>query len=259
MKRKLICALALLSFGVAFAQETSARIVGKLKGANTGMTVKLTHIPTNSTVETKSNSQGNFSVENLQPGGPYRIEVLDGAQTVYSSDSYQLSLGSDDLPVIAIDNREKSIAGVTLTANRRSAKNGVAITEAQITGLPNINRGIQDVTKLVPQSANNSFAGTNFRYNNVTIDGSISNDAIGFSPSLGGQTGTSGMPGSSTRSNAISLDAIQDVQVYIAPYDVKLGNFLGGSVNAVTRSGSNDVTGSIYTYGRNAAITGKTG
>lgn len=257
MKRKLICALALLSFGVAFAQETSARIVGKLKGANTGMTVKLTHIPTNSTVETKSNSQGNFSVENLQPGGPYRIEVLDGAQTVYSSDSYQLSLGSNDLPVIAIDNREKSIAGVTLTANRRSAKNGVAITEAQITGLPNINRGIQDVTKLVPQSANNSFAGTNFRYNNVTIDGSISNDAIGFSPSLGGQTGTSGMPGSSTRSNAISLDAIQDVQVYIAPYDVKLGNFLGGSVNAVTRSGSNDVTGSIYTYGRNAAITGK--
>jgi hypothetical protein len=91
----------------------------------------------------------------------------------------------------------------------------------------------------------------------VTIDGSINNDAIGFSPSLGGQTGTSGMPGSSTRSNSISLDAIQDVQVYIAPYDVKLGNFLGGSINAVTRSGSNDVTGSIYAYGRNAAITGR--
>jgi len=122
--------------------------------------------------------------------------------------------------------------------------------------LPNINRGIQDVTKLVPQSANNSFAGTNFRYNNVTIDGSINNDAIGFSPSLGGQSGTSGMPGSSTRTNSISLDAIQDVQVYIAPYDVKLGNFLGGSVNAVTRSGTNKVSGSVYTYGRNAAITG---
>lgn len=65
------------------------------------------------------------------------------------------------------------------------------------------------------------------------------------------------MPGSSTRSNSISLDAIQDVQVYIAPYDVKLGNFLGGSINAVTRSGSNNVDGSIYFYGRNAAITGK--
>jgi hypothetical protein len=64
---------------------------------------------------------------------------------------------------------------------------------------------------------------------------------------LGGQTGTSGMPGSSTRSNSISLDAIQDVQVYIAPYDVKLRNFLGGSINAVTRSGSNNVE-RIFVY-----------
>ncbi|WP_312083546.1 TonB-dependent receptor [Epilithonimonas hominis] len=257
MKRKLVCAFALLSFGVAFAQETSSRIIGKLKGTSTEMTVKVTHIPTNTTIETKSNNKGIFSLENLQSGGPYKIEVLDGSQTVYASDNVQLSLGSNDLPVIVIDNREKSIEEVKITSTKRSAKNGVAISEAQISGLPNINRGIQDITKLVPQSANNSFNGTNFRYNNVTIDGSINNDAIGFSPSLGGQTATSGMPGSSTRSNSISLDAIQDVQVYIAPYDVKLGNFLGGSVNAVTRSGSNDVTGSVYTYGRNAAITGK--
>ena len=257
MKKKLICAIALLSFGLSFAQETSSRILGRLKGANTEMTVKVTHVPTNSSFETKTNKNGQFSLDNLQAGGPYKIVVMDGSQAVYENDNVQLTLGSNDLPLIVIDNKEKSIEGVTLTSTKRTAKNGVAISEAQISGLPNINRGIQDVTKLVPQSANNSFAGTNFRYNNVTVDGSINNDAIGFSPSLGGQTGTSGMPGSSTRSNSISLDAIQDVQVYIAPYDVKLGNFLGGSVNAVTRSGSNDITGSIYTYGRNAAITGK--
>ncbi|MFP7655900.1 TonB-dependent receptor [Chryseobacterium proteolyticum] len=257
MKRKLICAFAVLSFGLAFSQETSSKIFGRLKGVNSEVTVKVVHVPTNSTFETKSNNKGQFSLDNLQPGGPYTIEISDGSQIIYSNTNLQLSLGSNDLPVVEIKNREKVIDEVKLTSKRTTVKNGVAISQAQISGLPNINRGIQDVTKLVPQSANNSFNGTNFRYNNVTIDGSINNDAIGFSPSLGGQTGTSGMPGSSTRSNSISLDAIQDVQVYIAPYDVKLGNFLGGSINAVTRSGSNNVEGSFYFYGRNAVITGR--
>ncbi|GAE64674.1 TonB-dependent receptor [Chryseobacterium indologenes] len=256
MKKKLICAFALLSFGFAFSQETSSKIFGRLKGISSEVTVKVVHVPTNSTFETKSNSKGQFSLDNLQPGGPYKIEVLDGSKVIYENTNLQLSLGNNDLPLVDLGSKEKTIDEVKITSKKTAVKNGVGITQAQISGLPNINRGIQDVTKLVPQSANNSFNGTNFRYNNVTIDGSINNDAIGFSPSLGGQTGTSGMPGSSTRSNSISLDAIQDVQVYIAPYDVKLGNFLGGSINAVTRSGSNDITGSMYVYGRNAAITG---
>jgi len=257
MKKRIICAVALLSFSLAFSQETSSKIFGRLRGTASEMTVKVVHIPTNSTFETKSNSKGQFSLDNLQPGGPYKIEISDGSQVVYSNSNVQLSLGNNDLPVVEVNNKEKMIDEVKLTSKKSTAKYGVGISQAQISGLPNINRGIQDVTKLVPQSANNSFNGTNFRYNNVTIDGSINNDAIGFSPSLGGQTGTSGMPGSSTRSNSISLDAIQDVQVYIAPYDVKLGNFLGGSINAVTRSGSNNVEGSLYVYGRNAAITGR--
>ncbi|MDR6516335.1 TonB-dependent receptor [Chryseobacterium camelliae] len=257
MKKRIICAVALLSFSLAFSQETSSKIFGRLRGTASEMTVKVVHIPTNSTFETKSNSKGQFSLDNLQPGGPYKIEISDGSQVVYSNSNVQLSLGNNDLPVVEVNNKEKMIDEVKLTSKKSTAKYGVGISQAQISGLPNINRGIQDVTKLVPQSANNSFNGTNFRYNNVTIDGSINNDAIGFSPSLGGQTGTSGMPGSSTRSNSISLDAIQDVQVYIAPYDVKLGNFLGGSINAVTRSGSNNVEGSLYAYGRNAVITGR--
>ncbi len=255
--KKIICAVALLSFSLAFSQETSSKIFGRLRGTTSEMTVKVVHVPTNSTFETKSDTKGQFSLDNLQPGGPYHIEIRDGSMLVYSSDNVQLSLGSNDLPVVDLGGKEKTIDEVKLTSKRTTVKNGVGISQAQISGLPNINRGIQDVTKLVPQSANNSFNGTNFRYNNVTIDGSINNDAIGFSPSLGGQTGTSGMPGSSTRSNSISLDAIQDVQVYIAPYDVKLGNFLGGSINAVTRSGSNTVEGSLYAYGRNASITGR--
>src|ERR1700748_1954564 len=118
-------------------------------------------------------------------------------------------------------------------------------------------RSFQDYTRLTPQYNGNSFVGTNFRYNNVTIDGAVNNDAIGFSPSIGGQTGTSGMPGSSTRTNSVSMDAIEDIQVYLAPYDVKIGNFTGGSINAVTRSGTNTVTGSVYAFGRNASFTGR--
>ncbi|WEK70028.1 MAG: TonB-dependent receptor [Candidatus Chryseobacterium colombiense] len=254
--KRIICAIAFLSFSLAFSQETSSKIFGRLKGTTSEMTVKVIHVPTNSTFETKSNNKGQFSLENLQPGGPYTIEISDGSHVIYSNNNVQLSLGNNDLPVVEVKDKEKVIDEVKLTSKKSNTKFGVGITQAQISGLPNINRGIQDVTKLIPQSANNSFNGTNFRYNNVTIDGSINNDAIGFSPSLGGQTGTSGMPGSSTRSNSISLDAIQDVQVYIAPYDVKLGNFLGGSINAVTRSGSNNVEGSLYMYGRNASITG---
>ena len=78
MKRKLICAFAVLSFGLAFSQETSSKIFGRLKGVNSEVTVKVVHVPTNSTFETKSNNKGQFSLDNLQPGGPYTIEISDG-------------------------------------------------------------------------------------------------------------------------------------------------------------------------------------
>lgn len=248
-------------FSVASAQITTSSISGKVTDGKVPVSdanVKIIHLPTNTSYETSTDKQGRYSLENLNVGGPYKIIISGGDIKEYSNPSLQLSLGDNDLPVIAVDRNENQLLEVVVAGKKGNARNGAGtnISQAQINALPTISRGLQDVTKLVPQSSNNSFAGTNFRYNNVTIDGSINNDAIGFSPSLGGQSGTSGMPGSSTRSNSISLDAIQDVQVYIAPFDVKLGNFLGGSVNAVTRSGSNTVTGSVYTFGRNATITG---
>ncbi|KIO50783.1 TonB-dependent receptor [Flavobacterium hibernum] len=255
-------ALMLLVMGNIFAQITTSSLSAKVNDGTSPLIdaeVTLTHLPTNSLYKAKTDKQGRFSFENLNAGGPYELEIKSAATKDYSNAQIHLALGDNDLPTIAVSKADNNVLEeVVITSSKPSSKNnGTGINEKQINGLPVINRGIQDVTKLVPQSSNNSFAGTNFRYNNVTIDGSINNDAIGFSPSLGGQSGTSGMPGSSTRSNSISLDAIQDIQVYIAPYDIKLGNFLGGSVNAVTRSGTNTVSGSIYSYGRNAAITGR--
>lgn len=251
----------LLVMGNIFAQITTSSLSAKVSDGTsplTGAEVTLTHLPTNAVYRAVTDKQGRFSFENLNAGGPYELEIKSSETKDYSNAQIHLALGDNDLPTIVVGKTDNNVLEeVVITGSKPSSKNnGTSINEKKINGLPLINRGIQDVTKLVPQSSNNSFAGTNFRYNNVTIDGSINNDAIGFSPSLGGQSGTSGMPGSSTRSNSISLDAIQDIQVYIAPYDIKLGNFLGGSVNAVTRSGTNEVTGSIYSYGRNAAITG---
>lgn len=245
--------------GSISAQITTSSLTGKVTDGSSlivDASVTVTHLPTNTVYETTTDKQGRFSLDNLNVGGPYKIVVKSIEIQEYSNSQINLSLGDNDLQTIKVKHKENTLEEVSVIGKKNSAKFGTNLTQAVITGLPNINRGIQDVTKLVPQSANNSFAGTNFRYNNVTIDGSINNDAIGFSPSQGGQSGTSGMPGSSTRTNSISLDAIQDVQVYIAPYDVKLGNFLGGSVNAVTRSGTNTVSGSAYAYGRNASITG---
>jgi hypothetical protein len=252
-----IALLLVMSF--VSAQITTSSLSGKVTDGTSPVidaTVILTHVPTNTTYETSTDKQGRFNLENLNVGGPYKITVKSMEIKEYSGSQIQLSLGDNDYPVIKVQKKENILQEVAVTGKKTSKNGGTNISQTQINGLPNINRGLQDVTKLVPQSANNSFAGTNFRYNNVTIDGSINNDAIGFSPSLGGQSGTSGMPGSSTRTNSISLDAIQDVQVYIAPYNVTLGNFLGGSVNAVTRSGTNKVSGSVYSYGRNAALTG---
>ncbi|UPZ14740.1 TonB-dependent receptor [Flavobacterium humidisoli] len=254
-------ALMLLTAGSIFAQITTSSLSAKVNdGTNPVIDaqVTLTHLPTNAVYRATTDKQGRFSFENLNAGGPYELEIKSNDTKDYSNAQIYLALGENDLPAITVGKADNNVLEeVVITSSKPSSKNnGTSINEKQVNALPLINRGIQDATKLVPQSSNNSFAGTNFRYNNVTIDGSINNDAIGFSPSLGGQSGTSGMPGSSTRSNSISLDAIQDIQVYIAPYDIKLGNFLGGSVNAVTRSGTNTVSGSIYSYGRNAALTG---
>ncbi len=259
--KSIYVSILLFVLGVASAQITSSSVSGKVvdsKGPVSGVFVTVTHLPTNTKYQTTTDKLGRYSMDNLTVGGPYKLVISGSDVKEYSNSQLQLGLGDNDLPRIVVERIENQLKEVVISGKKTALRTGSGgnFSETQISGLPNINRSIQDVTKLIPQSANNSFAGTNFRYNNVTIDGSINNDAIGFSPSMGGQSGTSGMPGSSTRSNSISLDAIQDVQVYLAPFDVKLGNFLGGSVNAVTRSGTNTIAGSVYSYGRNGLITG---
>ena len=262
-KWKLVALFILGIFFQVSAQITTSTFSGKVKDKKgeeiPGATVYLVHEPTGTKYGASTQINGNFTLANMNPGGPYSISVSFVGYAPFKQGNINLTLGSNPFVTIEIQEETTQLKEVIVKADKGGTRTGSITTlgETTIKAVPTLNRSLTDMTRLTPQgSSSNSFAGTNFRYNNVTVDGTINNDAIGFSPSLGGQSGTSGMPGSSTRTNPISLDAIQDVQVYVAPYDVKIGNFTGGSINAVTRTGTNQVKGSVYGYGRNAALTG---
>lgn len=255
--------VSLLSFNYGvLAQETTATLNGIVSDGHGqligGATVSVLHVPTGTKTQTQTNNRGIYVVPNLKPGGPYIVTISFVGFEDEKFENVNLTLGNNPELRVDLTNSQKALNEVIIQTARRST-GGINVGRQQLNSLPTLGRSLSDFTRLTPQSNNNSFAGTNFRYNNVTLDGAVNNDAIGFSNSFGGVSGggQSGTAGAGTRTNPYSLDVIQEVQVQLAPYDVKLGNFTGGSVNAVTRSGTNDVHGSVYGYGRNSGLIGK--
>ena len=249
----------------SFAQETTATLNGRVKdnkGALLGgATVTFKHVPTGAVFSTQTNNKGIFYAPNLKPGGPYTIKVSYVGFNEQVFNDVNLALGSNPEFTTSLKTGAASeLTEVVVTgAGKRNIGGGTTIGIKQLNTLPTIGRSLSDYTRLTPQSNNNSFAGSNFRYNNITVDGAINNDAFGFSNSAGGTSGggQAGTAGAGTRTVPYSIDVIQEVQVQLAPYDVKIGNFTGGSVNAITKSGGNDFHGSVYGYGRTAALVGK--
>ena len=260
--------IVFLSFQ-ANAQITTSGISGVIKDDNNstlpGATITVIHIPTATQFHATSDLNGHFHIDQLKAGGPYSLSISFIGFTNYKKDNLYLELG---IPL----NIQVRLAPSTVTLQAaevvydkadkfNNEQPGVAthLNEKRIMELPTINRSLQDVTKLSPQGNSSSFAGTNYRFNNLSIDGASNNDVLGFQEPASGAGGTvaSGTPGALARTQPISLDAIQEVTVSIAPYDVQQGNFTGASINAVTRSGTNSTTGSVYIFGRNQILTGK--
>ena len=261
---RILVLLSLLAWSPwAQAQVTTSALTGKVtsdKGEELiGVTVVATNVPTGTKRGTGTEPDGRFTIPNLAPGGPYAVTVTYVGFKTQTVENVFLTLGNSTKLNFVLATEAQQLNEVVVVGNTQATKTGAGTTVSReaIQQLPTISRSIQDFTRLDPRNSNNSFAGSSFRYNNITLDGAINNDAIGFSPSLGGVSGTSGLPGGSARANPISLDAIQEIQAQVAPYDVKLGNFTGGSINAVTRSGTNDFHGSVYGYGRNQDVTGR--
>jgi hypothetical protein len=264
MKKLYLILFALFFIGIAntaTAQITTALVSGKVtdqKGsAMAGVTITILNTSTATRYGAQTNADGRYTIANINPGGPYTLSATFVGYRKDIRTDITLGLGSASYN-FSLTGEAQALKEVKITGNVGATKTGAStrINANQLRTLPAINRSLQDLTRITPQSNNNSFQGTNYRYNNVTLDGAINNDAIGFSPSLGGQSNASGQVGSSTRTSPVSLDAIQDIQVLVAPYDIKIGNVLGGSINAVTRSGTNDFTGSVYGYGRNSSLVG---
>ena len=268
MMKKMLAVVVLfticMGITTTYAQETTATLSGHVKESKgafvTGASVTVKHEPTGFVTTVQTNNKGIFVIPNLKAGGPYTVKIvyLGFKDEVFSD--VNLGLGSNPDVNVTLSSTSVELKEVTVLASgKKQIAGATTIGSRQLTTLPTIGRSLSDFTRLTPQSNNNSFAGSNFRYNNLTIDGAINNDAFGFSNSAGGVSGggQSGAAGSGTRTNPYSLDVIQEVQVQLTPYDVKIGNFTGGSVNAVTKSGSNDFHGSIYSYGRNQSLMGK--
>ncbi|SET81760.1 TonB-dependent receptor [Hymenobacter actinosclerus] len=254
--------LLLLSAQLGVAQNTTAAMSGAITdkdGAELpGATVITVHGPTNTQYIAPTNSEGRFNIQNMRVGGPYTVRVTYiGYQDVVREGVF-LSLGQNLRLDINMSQATETLNEVVVSGRRDGVINAsrtgaeTRISREQLQLLPTLNRSLGDFTRLTPQAnggTSSSIGGANNRYNNITIDGAVNNDVFGLAPSAtpGGQAGT----------QPIALDAIQEIQVVVAPYDVTLGNFTGGGINAITRSGSNDLSASIYGFGRNENTIGK--
>ena len=251
--RFLLVALIISSATIIQAQVTTSSMSGRVtdaEGAVIGATVIATHESSGTTYGTVTNLEGRFNLNGMRVGGPYTVEVTYIGYGKASKKNITLSLGENYALNVELSEESTSLDEVVVTALRTkftSEKTGAAtnITNAQIDNLPTVNRSIMDITRLSPYGGNGmSFAGTDGRTANFTVDGANFNNNFGLSDAL---------PGGG---NPISLEAIEEMQVVIAPYDVRQTNFIGGGVNAITKSGTNTFKASAYVYHRNENLRG---
>ncbi|MGM9736674.1 MAG: carboxypeptidase regulatory-like domain-containing protein [Candidatus Cryptobacteroides sp.] len=258
IKRLLCLVVSVMFVGVsAFAQVTTAslggRIIDKAGVPVVGAAVVATHTPSGTVYGVITNAEGRYAINGMRAGGPYSVEVSClGYRTVTVTD-VTLQLAETTSLNASLDDNAELLSEAIVVSNAASKfsaeKTGAAtnISSQQITSLPTVSRSITDVTRLSPYGGNGmSFAGADGRTANFTVDGANFNNNFGLSSSLPG----GGSP--------ISIDAIEEMQVVISPYDVRQTNFIGGGVNAITKSGTNTFKGSAYIYHRNENMRGDT-
>ena len=239
----------------AFAQITTSSLGGRVTDANgqpvVGAAVVATHEPSGTVYGVTTNTDGRYSINGMRSGGPYKVEIscLGYKPLTYTDVTLQLAevyalngTLQDDSQMLG-----EAIVVAAPASKFAAEKTGAAtnISSNQITSLPTISRSITDVTRLSPYGGNGmTFAGADGRTANFTVDGANFNNNFGLND---------GLPGGG---NPISLDAIEEMQVVISPYDVRQTNFIGGGVNAITKSGTNKFIGTAYVYHRNENMRG---
>ena len=246
----------LLALGqAAYSQVTTSSIGGLVTDSNEtlpGATVKATHEPTGTVYGAVARQDGTYSLLNMRIGGPYTVEFsFVGYRTESFSDIF-LSLGEELTLNASLKEDSQSlgelvVTGVSSTSVMSSSRTGAQeiVTREKMDKLPTFNRSLNDFTKLTPMNSGGNYGGSSYRFNNVTVDGASFSNSFGLSSALGA-SGT----------EPISLEALEQVQVMIAPYDVRNGGFTGAAINSVTKSGGNDFHASVYMYTKGPALMG---
>ena len=258
MKRFLLSLLGVfLTFGL-MAQVTSGSMGGSVTASNgdplIGATLVLTHLPTGTPYGTVTQDDGYYTLRNLRVGGPYAVEISYLGYETYQQDQIYIELGQKlrmnfELQESGILMDQIEVVGALdpiLNNERTGAETN--IKSDMISKLPTINRSSADLTRLNPMAAaGGSFAGRNDQFNNYSLDGSIFNNPFGLDAAT---------PGGQTEAQPVSLDAIEQISVSIAPYDVTQSGFTGAAINAVTKSGTNEFKGTVFGYYTNKSLVG---
>lgn len=258
MKRRiLLCIALLLAPAFAFAQGVTS---GAMSGAVTtkdgkalaGARVVATHEPSGTKYGSVAGATGRFTIPGLRTGGPYTVQISAiGMKTEKYGDIF-VKLGETYILNASLEEGEVKLSEITIVSKKNDVmsadRTGAAtnIGKATIETLPTLNRSAADFTRLTPQANGLSFAGQDARFINFTIDGSIYNNSFGLAS----------LPGGQTNSTPISLDAIEEFQVNLAPFDVRQGGFVGAGINAVTRKGDNQLRFSAFYNNRNQNFLG---
>ena len=251
---------------ISFAQGvTTAAINGRVLEAGgeplPGANVVAVHQPSGTQYGAMTDFDGFYRISNMRVGGPYLITITYVGFETFTAGNINLTLGESRNISAEMGETQNALDEIIITGGRDgvfdSGKTGAEtnVSQRQVSTLPSISRNIADFARLTPQAQVSgddviSISGQNNRYNALYIDGAVNNDVFGLAASgtNGGQTGVS----------PISLDAIESFQINVAPFDVRQSGFAGGSINAITKSGTNQFEGSVYGFLRNESLAGKT-
>lgn len=266
MKRLLTVCASLAAALVVGATSLSAQGVttGAVRGSVVdaagapivGAQLTLLNTATGFRTTIQSRPNGTYALENVTPGGPFVLSARAIGYRPASRDGIYVTLGQVVSIHFTLEQTAVELAELTVSADAdpllSRGRTGAAVTvsDSFISRLPTLSRNFTDLVSIAPQvGSGTSVAGQNNRFNNIQIDGGVNNDLFGL--------GSTGTPGGQVNSRPISLAAIKEFQVLIAPFDVRQGGFTGGLINAITKSGSNEFHGSLFAYGQNESVARK--